>query len=68
MENNWQLVYSTNKAFEAEMVRGLLESEGLEPIVLNKQDSSYMFGEIEVYVHPDQKEQAINIIKSSKNE
>ena len=68
MEDNWQLVYSTGTPYEAEMVRGLLENAGLEPIVMNKQDSSYMFGEIEVYVHPNQYEQAINIINSSNNE
>lgn len=68
MEDNWQLVYSTTKSFEAEMVRGLLMNAGLEPIVMNRQDSMYMFGEIEVFVHPDQYEQAINIIKSSSNE
>lgn len=68
MEDNWQLVYSTGKAFDAEIVRGLLENAGLEPIVMNKQDSSYMFGEIEVYVHPNQYEQAIKIINPSDNE
>lgn len=68
MEDNWQLVYTTDKSFEAEMVRGLLESANLEPIVINRQDSSYMFGDIDVYVHPSQADQALKIINQTENE
>lgn len=68
MEKDWQLVYSTDKPYKAELVRCMLEESGVEPIIMNKQDSSYMFGEIEVYVHPDQYEQALNTVKSSENE
>jgi len=68
MEKDWISVYCTNKPFEAELVRGQLENAGIEPIVINKQDSSYMFGEIEVFVHSQQAEQALNIINSQNNE
>lgn len=68
MENDWVSVYCTNKPYEAELVKGLLENVDIEPIVMNKQDSSYMFGEIEIFVHPQQAEQALNIINSHNNE
>ncbi len=68
MEKDWQIVFSTKKAYEAEMVRGLLETAGLEPVVMNAQDSSYLFGDVEVYVSPEQAEQAEAIIKSIDNE
>jgi hypothetical protein len=68
MGEDWQLVYSTGQSYEAEMVRGLLETAGLEPVVMNKQDSSYLFGDIEVYVAPAQAEQALSIIKNIENE
>ena len=51
-----------------EMVRGLLETAGLEPVVMNTQDSSYLFGDVHVYVSPEQVEQAETIIKSIDNE
>lgn len=68
MEKDWQIVFSTKKAYEAEMVHGLLETAGLEPVVMNAQDSSYLFGDVEVYVSPEQAEQAEAIIKSIDNE
>lgn len=68
MEKDWQLIYSTGQSYEAEMIRGLLESAGIESIVLNKQDSSYLFGDIEVYVSPEQVERAEVVIKSVDNE
>ncbi|MBQ4230819.1 MAG: DUF2007 domain-containing protein, partial [Salinivirgaceae bacterium] len=54
MEKDWQLVYSAKSVVEAEMRRAILESAGLEPIVMNKQDSSYLFGDVEVYVSNEQ--------------
>lgn len=68
MEKDWKLVYSTSKSYEAEMVRSLLESTSIGAVVINKQDSSYMFGDIEIYVHPDQYDQALNIINNTENE
>lgn len=68
MGKNWELVYSTSKPYEAEMVRSLLESTNIGAVVINKQDSSYMFGDIEVYVHPDQYDQALNIINNTEDE
>jgi hypothetical protein len=50
-DKNWSLVYSTNIPFQAEIVKQMLESNGIEAAILNKQDSSYLnFGEVEVFV------------------
>ncbi len=68
MEQDWKLVYSAKSVYDAEMMRGMLESAGIEPVVMNKQDSSYLFGDVEVYVSPEQAEQAETIIKSIDNE
>lgn len=68
MENDWQLVYSAKSAIDAEMVRGMLENVGIEAVVMNKQDSSYLFGDVEVYVSKEQAEKAADIIKSVDNE
>ena len=68
MEQDWQLVYSAKSVFDAEMVRGTLEGIGLEPVVINKQDSSYLFGDVEIYVSKGQFERAAEAIKNIGNE
>lgn len=68
MEQDWQLVYSAKSVFDAEMVRGTLEEIGLEPVVINKQDSSYLFGDVEIYVSKEQFERAAEAIKNMGNE
>ena len=68
MDKDWRLVYSTDKSYEAEMIRGFLESAGLAPIVLNRRDSSFLLGDIDIYVSPEQEEQALSIIKNTDNE
>lgn len=68
MNKDWRLVFSTDKSYEAEMIRAFLESAGLEPVVMNKRDSSFLFGDIDVYVSPEQEEQALSIIKDIDNE
>lgn len=65
---DWISIYSTNNSFEAELVHGKLENAGLESVVMNKQDSSYLFGEIEIYVHEQDSKQALNIINSHEDE
>jgi hypothetical protein len=49
MEKDWVIVYTTNKTYQAELFRELLSDHGIESFVINKQDSSYKFGSIEVY-------------------
>lgn len=50
MDSNWAVAYSTDKPWQAEIVRQVLADNGIEAVVLNKKDSSYLFGEAEVYV------------------
>lgn len=48
---NWVCVRKTSNKFEAEAMRGNLESAGIPCVILNKQDSSYLaFGYVEVHV------------------
>jgi hypothetical protein len=50
MLENWEVIYTTNKLYEAEMVRNIMEDHDMECVLMNKQDSAYGFGEIQVYV------------------
>ncbi len=37
-----------------ELKSALLKSHGINPVIINKQDSSYLFGAAELYVQQDQ--------------
>ncbi len=48
---NWVCIYKTSNLFEAEAVKGNIESAEIPCVIVNKQDSSYLtFGYIEVHV------------------
>jgi len=48
---NWVCIYTSHKLQDAEMIKGLLTFNEINSVVVNKQDSFYMFGEHEVFVN-----------------
>ena len=58
----WQKIYSTEMPYRAEIVKLALERQDFNPVLLNKKDSSYLFGNYEVYVAPRHVLNAIKII------
>ena len=65
MEKDWIKVKTYTKAFEAEIVKQMLEENGVAAVLLNKQDSSYLFGKIELYVKQEDEAIANVLINSS---
>jgi hypothetical protein len=61
--HNWQIIYSTEKPFRAELVKSVLEEREYQPVLVNKKDTSYLFGNYEIYVAPKYVLNAIKIIK-----
>jgi hypothetical protein len=53
----WTKIYTTSDPIKAELIKQLLEENGIEAVLLNKQDSSYLFGEVQVLV-PEKDSQA----------
>lgn len=52
MEKDWVLIFSSTTLHEVHMNRIYLEENGIESIIINKQDSVYnAFGDIELYVN-----------------
>jgi hypothetical protein len=63
----WICVYKSNNKFDAEVVKGNLESYDVTCVMINKQDSSYIsFGYVELHVPEEFKTQAETIIKDIK--
>lgn len=54
------IVYTTNQLFEAEMIKKYLLDHQIPSFVLNKMDSAYHFGEVEILVYRD------DVIRSKK--
>ena len=54
MEEGWVVAYTTNEMYRAEMLRNMLNDHGIDSVIINKRDSSYVaFGDIEIYVERD---------------
>ena len=61
---DWKSVYTTDQIYKAEAVRDFLAKENIEAVVVNRKDSAYtVFGEVELYVQPEDENLAIELIK-----
>jgi hypothetical protein len=67
MEGKWIIIFSSADAFRIEMMKGLLAEHNIESVVVNKKDSAYLFGEVELYVSVDDAFIANQIISNSKS-
>jgi hypothetical protein len=63
---NWYLLLRTDKYIDAEILRGRLEENQIPVVLVNKQDSSYIFlGDIEVYVPQQFRELARDLMSGA---
>lgn len=53
MEKEWVCIYITNNEYRAHLAKEMLADHDIESVIINKKDSSYGFGELEVYVMTD---------------
>ena len=53
MEQQWIKVHSTNNIYHAEMIKQMLADNEIDSFIINKMDSNYFFGDIEIYTLPD---------------
>lgn len=51
MEKGWIRVQTYTDALRGEIDKQTLEENGIPAVLLNKQDSSFMFGRIDLFVH-----------------
>lgn len=54
MEKNWVKLLAGSNPIEMELTKQMLEEHDIPTVLLNKQDSSYRFGLLELYVHESQ--------------
>lgn len=66
--DNKELILSTTNEIEAHLVKGALESEGIEVVLLSKKDASYTnFGDIELYVAKSDLAEALKFIETTRS-
>lgn len=65
---NWVPIYSTSKLYEAEMIKSLMADNDIECVIMNKQDSIYMFGDVELYVPTNEAFSAKQLILQYQSE
>jgi hypothetical protein len=68
MENNWVKIYTVSQEYEAEMIKGILDENEIGCVIVNKKDSAYLFGEIEIYVDVEDTFIAKQFILNQKRE
>lgn len=62
MEKHWVKLFSTADPVQAELTKQVLEGNDVAAVIINKQDSSYRFGQVELYVHESQEALAKGLI------
>ncbi len=60
MSDDLVRIFSTDQLYEAEIVKQMLIDNEITAFIMNKKDSFYKFGDIELYVHRN------NAIRSKK--
>lgn len=64
---SWQKVYADKHEYRAEIVKAVLEDQGMSPILINKKDAAYQFGYFELHVSPEEVIRSIKIITDDVN-
>jgi putative signal transducing protein len=53
MESNLVLIFSSGQPYQTEMAKQMLADHNIQAFLINKQDSAYKFGVVELYVNRD---------------
>lgn len=63
MEKDWVRIYKSTNFYQAEIVKQMLTQHHIEAVLMNRKDTSYpIFGNVEVYVHSGDFDQAIELL------
>lgn len=62
MEQDWVKIYTTDDFYKAEVMRQALTEEGIEAVLMDKRGFPYRIGEVELFIHRKDFNQAIELI------
>ncbi len=61
-------IYSIGNPYQAELIRQMLSDHNIQAFIVNKQDSAYKFGDIELFVHRDHVIRAKKLIREFEDQ
>ncbi len=62
-KEKWEYLFGSRFLYKAEILKSLLEENDILAVIINKQDSAYLFGDIEVFVKLDDMLKAKHILQ-----
>ncbi len=63
--SNWQKIFESSTPIRAEIVKGVLEENGITAVIVNKKDPVYkIHGNIEVMVLAEEAQRALKIVEN----
>ncbi|MFZ4101408.1 MAG: putative signal transducing protein [Sphingobacterium thalpophilum] len=62
MEAGWVKIYTSADFLKSEIVKQVLIDHEIDTIIINKQGFPYRIGEVEVYIHENDFQKALEII------
>lgn len=66
---DWYKVYTTTDKHRAGIIKGMLDSNQIDAVIMDKRDSAYMaFGEIHIYTNYEEASRALQLIKEYEEE
>ncbi|MCK5839416.1 MAG: DUF2007 domain-containing protein [Bacteroidales bacterium] len=51
MDTKWTKIYSSTLLYKVDILKGLLAENNIQSVIVNKKDSVYLIGEIELFVN-----------------
>lgn len=67
MVEGWIKIYTSSEEYQAALIVELLKNNGLHPVLLDRKDDEFRIGEAEVYVAPEEAQQAKRIINENQS-
>ena len=62
MNDKWIKIYTSHQFYKSEMVKQILIDNAIDAVLMNKQDTAYKFGEVEVHIPESGYSNALEII------
>ena len=66
MNDEWIQVYSANELYKVDLVKGMLQENGIGSEILDRQDSAFLTGDVELFVHTSDFEAAKKLIEERR--
>ena len=63
MEKSWKKIYFSGDEFKVLIARDLLAENGINAVIINQKDSSYLvFGDVELYIEEQDEQEALKVL------